>query len=263
MLAQQRHKQILELLSKNGTIHTSDLVQRMKVSSETIRKDLDALEQSGQLKRVHGGAVPVPGTSETAAPAKYISLQTRNTQHMGDKAAIAAHAASLIKENQVIALDYGSTSLIMAKELGKRFESLTIITNSIQNALELVDCPGFTIILVGGILNKEELSLGNDFSLLLDNLHIDVLFMSVTGVHPSVGLTDQSFSEARIQNQMRQLASQTVVLADSSKFGCTSLVKLCALQEVDAIITDNGVDLELQEAVRNTGVNLIVVPHRL
>lgn len=259
MLAQQRHKRILELLQENGTVHTSDLVREMNVSSETVRKDLDALEQSGQLVRVHGGAVPAAEKSETAPSGGYISLQTRNTQHMEEKAAIASYAAGLVKEHQVVALDYGSTSLVMAKELARRFQSLTVITNSVQNALALVDCPGFTIILVGGILNKEELSLGNDFSPLLENLHIDVLFMSVTGVHPAIGLTDQSFSEARVQNQMRQMASRTVVLADSSKFGRASLVKICALQEVSGIVTDSGVDLDLREAIRGTGVELMVV----
>lgn len=258
MLAQQRHKHILEMLKKNGTVNTSDLVQKMNVSSETIRKDLDALEQSGQLKRVHGGAVAVPIESEPTPSIGYVSLETRNTQHMDEKAVIAAYAADLVKENQVIALDYGSTSFVMAKELAKRFQSLTIITNSVQNALALVNCPNFTIILVGGILNKKELSLGNDFSLLLDNLHIDTLFMSVSGIHPKVGLTDQSFSEARIQNQMREMASQTIVLADSDKFGRASLVRLCRLQDVTSIITDPGIDSEMQKQLRDAGVNLIV-----
>ena len=179
---------------------------------------------------------------------------------MEEKSAIVSLAAGLVKEKQVVALDYGSTSLLMAKELAARFRSLTVITNSIQNALALVNCPDFTVILVGGILNKEELSLGNDFSTMLDRLHIDVLFMSVSGVHPSVGLTDQGFSEARVQNQMRQLASQTVVLADSGKFGKASLVKICALQEVSAIVTDSGLDPAMEEAVRATGVELMVVP---
>ena len=157
-------------------------------------------------------------------------------------------------------LSIRSTSFLMAKELARRFRSLTVITNSVQNALALVKCPDFTIILVGGILNKEELSLGNDFSAMLDGLHIDVLFMSVSGVHPTVGLTDQGFSEARVQNQMRQLASRTVVLADSGKFGKASLVKICALREISTIVTDSGLDPAMEEAVRETGVELIVVP---
>ena len=212
MLARERHKLILELLKKDGTVRTADLVETMSVSSETVRKDLDFLEQAGQLERVHGGAVPVPKKLVAEPMEEYVSLAARNTQHMGEKSRIVHHAAGLIREKQVVALDYGSTSFLMAKELARRFRSLTVITNSVQNALALVKCPDFTIILVGGILNKEELSLGNDFSAMLDSLHIDVLFMSVSGVHPTVGLTDQGFSEARVQNQMRQLGTGGVAL---------------------------------------------------
>lgn len=259
MLAQERHKKILALLRKDGTVRTADLVTAMAVSSETVRKDLDYLEQAGLLERVHGGAVPAAKKLVAEPVEEYVSLEARNTQKMDEKYAIVAQAAGLVKEKQVVALDYGSTSLLMAKELGRRFRSLTVITNSIQNAMALVKCPDFTVILVGGILNKEELSLGNDFAAMLERLHIDVLFMSVSGVHPTVGLTDQGFSEARVQNQMRQLASRTVVLADSGKFGKASLVKICALQEVSAIVTDWGIDSAMEEAVRATGVELIVV----
>lgn len=107
MLARERHKLILELLRKNGTVRTSELVEVMEVSSETVRKDLDYLEQAGQLERVHGGAVPVSGKIVAEPVEKYVSLAARNTQHMDEKAMIVRHAAGLVKEKQVVALDYG------------------------------------------------------------------------------------------------------------------------------------------------------------
>lgn len=273
MLAQQRHTIILELLDKNGTVHTSDLVKTLKVSSETIRKDLDFLEQEGRLARVHGGAVPARVQTEASQklpeaspekpadiPSEYISFQTRNSQHMDQKAAITEYAASLVREHQVVALDYGSTSQMMAMTLKKHFRHLTVITNSIQNALILAECPGFTIILLGGILSKEEYTLSNDFAPMLDMLHIDLLFMTVTGIDSIIGFTDQRLEEAKVQNQMRKSASQTIVLADSSKFGKRSLVKIGSLQEVDAIITDSGLSPDMEKAVRETGTRLIMVP---
>ena len=148
---------------------------------------------------------------------------------------------------------------MMAEALKKQFKSLTVITNSIQNALILSDCPDFTIILTGGILSKEELTLVNDFTQFLDCLHIDILFMTVTGVDPVIGFTDQRFSEAKIQNQMRQAASRTVVLADSSKFGKSSLVKICALKDVDTIITDSGLPASTEQAIRLAGPELVIV----
>lgn len=261
MLAHQRHAQILDLSRKEGIVHTADLVKRMGVSSETIRKDLALLEQRGQLVRVHGGALPVEKSeAPNSREPEYVSLQTRNTQHMEQKAAIVDYAASLIQERQVIALDYGSTSQMMAMALKKRFRSLTVITNSIQNALILSECPDFTIILTGGVLSREELALSSDFAPILDHLHVDILFMTVSGVDPVIGLTDQRFSEARIQSQMRKAASRTIVLADSSKFGKASLVKICALKDIDTIITDSGIAASMEQAIRESGAGLVIVP---
>lgn len=265
MLAQQRHTMILDLLNKNGTVHTSDLVKTLKVSSETIRKDLDFLEQEGHLERVHGGAVPAKHRQEEIPDKiidisdEYISFQTRNSQHLEQKARITEYAASLVEEYQVIALDYGSTSQMMAMALKKHFQHLTVITNSIQNALILAECPGFTIILPGGILSKEEYTLSNDFAPMLDMLHIDLLFMTVTGIDAVIGLTDLRLEEAKVQKQMRQAASRTVVLADSSKFGKRSLAKVASLQEVNAIITDSGLSPIQEQAIRASGTELVLV----
>ena len=263
MLAPQRYALILQLCHTHGTVHTAELVKELGVSSETIRKDLAHLEQQGQLVRVHGGAMPVPEADAPKTPKpqspEYISFQVRNTQHMEQKAAIANYAASMIQENQIVALDYGSTSQVMATVLKERFQSLTVVTNSIQNALILSECPNFTIILSGGVLSKEELTLANDITSLVDHLHIDVLFLSASGIDPVIGITDQRFSEAKIQNQMRKAASRTIVLADSSKFQKSSLVKICSLEEVDAIITDSDLDPAIAQAIRQVNSNLIIV----
>lgn len=262
MLAQQRQAEILKLLDEDGIVYSSALVKQMKVSSETIRKDLDYLEHEGYLLRVHGGAVPAqapPPAPAASVSEEYISFQTRNTQHMPEKAAIAEYAVSLIQENQVIALDYGSTSQIMAEALKKNFRSLTVITNSIKNALILAECPDFTIILTGGVLARDELTLVNDFTPLLDHLHIDILFMTVTGIDPEIGCTDMRFSEARIQNQMRKAASRTIVLADSSKFGKGSLVKICTLQDIHLVITDSELPSHMENAIKEKGTELVIV----
>ena len=258
MLAQQRHEIILSLLKKDGTVHTADLVSRMGVSSETVRKDLDHLEKCGQLSRVHGGAVPAP-EPEAAAPLGYITLQTRNTQRVEQKAAIAEYALTMIQEQQVIALDYGSTSQMLALALKKQFQSLTIVTNSIQNALILADCPGYTVILTGGILNKNEYTLVDNMTPLMEHLHIDTYFMSVSGIDPVVGCTDLGFSEANVQNWMRRAAAKTIVLADSSKFGRSSLVKVCPISEIHCIVTDSGLSPEMKTAFSQHAVNLAIV----
>ena len=259
MLAKQRYAKILELLEKDGIVHTAELVKLMGVSSETVRKDLEYLDTQGRLSRVHGGAVPISMGNTPDMIGGYISLQMRNSQHLNQKGAITRKAAELVKEGQVIALDYGSTSQIMALALRERFQHITVVTNSIQNALLLADNPGITIILIGGVLNRDEFTLVNEFSSILENIHIDIMFMTVTGIDPVVGCTDQRLSDIRIQSQLHKLASKTIVMADSSKFGRASLLKICSIDEVDTIVTDTGLPPQLESQFRKTSAKLIMV----
>lgn len=258
MLLNQRCLEIMELLEEKGTVHTAELVQKMGVSSETVRKNLEYLDKQGKLTRVHGGAVRKITDRNANIPVGYISLQQRDAQNREQKRQIAEKGAEMVREGQVVALDFGSTSQVMAGVLKERFQSLTVITNSVQNALLLADNPGFTVILTGGVLNRDEYTLVNDFSSILNNLHIDMMFMTATGIDPVIGCTDQRLGEIRIQNRMREIASKTVVLADSSKFGKASLVKICGVDEVDAIITDSNISHVMAEKIRNAGTRLLI-----
>lgn len=262
MMSTQRRDLILEQLRQDGTVYTADLVKKLKVSSETIRKDLDYLEKEGRLVRVHGGAVPAnpsPAGGGESEASPYISFHIRNTQNIQQKTAIAEYAASLVKEHQVVALDYGSTSQILAAALKDKFHALTIITNSVRNALILADNPGFTTILTGGILTKEEYSLVNDFAPITDYLHIDIFFMTVTGIDPAIGFTDLRLNEAKTQNQLRRSSDRTIVLADHSKFGKSSLARICSLREVDRIITDSELPEQIEQDIRRSGTELFLV----
>lgn len=255
MLAKQRREKILELLKENSTVHTSELVDILSVSSETIRSDLDYLEKEGQLSRVHGGAVPVNNFSSDFKRG-YIPLQIRNTQNLSEKANIASYAKRFVREGDIIALDYGSTSQIMAMELRENFHNLTVVTNSIQNAMILADNPNITVMLIGGILNREEYTLVNDFSTALSDIHIDTMFMTVTGIDPVIGCTDQRLNELKIQQQLHRCASRTIVLADSSKFGKASFLKICPIEEIDTIVTDSNLSSDMTDRITNAGANL-------
>ena len=260
MLAKKRYSIILELLDKEGTVHTAELVEALGVSSETVRKDLEELDRQGRLRRIHGGAVPLQQPEAPAPMVGYVALSTRNTLHMEEKQRIARRAAAMVEEGQVVALDYGSTSQVLAQALAARFERLTVVTNSIQNALLLADKPGFTVILTGGILSRDERTLVNDFPTgILNYVHVDILFLTVTGIDPVAGLTDQRLGEISMQNQMRNAASRVIVVADSSKFGRASLVRICPISAVEAIVTDGGVDPDQAAAVESCGAKLIIV----
>ena len=260
MLAKKRYSIILEMLDRDGTVHTAELVEALGVSSETVRKDLEELDRQGKLRRIHGGAVPLQQPEAPAPMVGYVALSTRNSLHMEEKQRIARRAAAMVEEGQVVALDYGSTSQVLAQALAARFQRLTVVTNSIQNALILADKPGFTVILTGGILSRDERTLVNDFPTgILNYVHVDILFMTVTGIDPVAGLTDQRLGEISMQNQMRNAASRVIVVADSSKFGRASLVRICPISAVEAIVTDGGVDPEQAAAVEACGARLILV----
>lgn len=259
MLIKQRHMKIIDILDKEGMVNTAELVKLFEVSSETVRKDLEFLDSEGILSRVHGGAVSKKLMKTQSISNDYISLHIRNSINLEQKSQITKKAITFVNEGQVIGLDYGSTSQMMALELKNNFNNLTVVTNSIKNALILSENPGITIILLGGVLNRDEYTLTEDFYSILDNIHIDVMFMTVSGIDPVIGCTDQKIGEMKIQRQMQLSSSCTIILTDSSKFGKTSLLKVCTLEDIDSIITDSGIDPDMEKKMKEAGANLIIV----
>ena len=259
MLIKQRHIKIIDILEKEGMVNTTELVKLFGVSSETIRKDLEFLDSQGVLSRVHGGAVSKKLMKTQSISNDYISLHIRNSINLQEKSQITKKAITFVNDGQVIGLDYGSTSQMMALELKNNFSNLTVVTNSIKNALILAENLGITIILLGGVLNRDEYTLTEDFYSILDNIHIDIMFMTVSGIDPVIGCTDQKIGEMKIQRQMQLSSSSTIILADSSKFGKTSLLKVCTLEDIDSIITDSGIDPDMEKKIKEAGGNLIIV----
>ncbi len=260
MLLEERHNFILSYLHANGSARTSDLVSLLNVSSETIRKDLEMMMAKGLLERVHGGAMlsSANNTPRIMSNSDYVGFDDRQQQNTDRKIIIAKAAANLVKEGQSIALDAGTSSLELAKVLAESFARLTIITNSLKIAMQLAKSSDFTVICTGGILTKDEYSFVSDFAtMILDKVNIDIMFLTASGITKN-GLTDQRISEIKIQDKMREVSEKIIVLADSSKFGNTSLVKLCNLNEIDIIITDSGVDASMVEELRNS-VEIMVV----
>lgn len=258
MLAEQRYIKIMEKLSNEEIVKTSQLKVELNASSETIRKDLAYLEKTGHLVRVHGGAMIKTPTAK-AKQEDFVSFGVRQSQNTDMKMSIALAATSLIKEGQSIALDSGTTSFEVAKILKQKFNNLTIITNSLMNAIELVDKPGFTIITTGGILTPDEHSFISDFAtLILDHVNIDTMFLTTCGVSLKNGVTDQRIDEVKIHNKMMQASKQVIVLADSTKFEEVSLIRVCDLKDISVIVTDKNIDSTLAYNYKKQGHNIIV-----
>lgn len=261
MLMEQRHRVILEELTRAGSVKNTDLAQKLQVSSETIRKDMESLESQKLLSRVHGGAISLlPPSSISDEQFSYVPFDARISQHLDIKMHLVNKALEFVHEGQSLALDAGTSSWALAHVLKERFHRLTVVTSSVKIVLELMDCPGFTVICTGGILAPDEYSFVSDFAFgVLDRCNVNIAFLSASGVTPETGLTDQRLEDVRIQDKMRRSAQRTIAIVDSSKFSRPSLVSICRLQDIDVLITDAQLSAELADAIRKDVGELILV----
>lgn len=244
MLAEERYKMILEQLNREGTVRVADLVRQFNVSTETIRRDLEYLESKKLLNRVYGGAVSNQhGSVDGSERTTYVALKSRIDEQIEEKRKIARTALSLISENDSIALDSGTTTLELARLLKDHFKKLTVLTNSLMVLNELSGVDSYTVISTGGILKTDELSLIGDTALAtIENFNIDKAFLSVSGISSKSGLTDWRMDEIRIQQKMIAVSQKVVVLADQTKFKTTSLLRICDISRIHAIVTDQPLD---------------------
>lgn len=252
MFASQRHQEIIDLLEKEKSVKASDLMQQFNVSFETIRRDLEHLEKSGFLKRVHGGAV-----LETINSVEH-SFITRETHRVEEKREIAELTTKYVVEGQSIAMDVSTTNTEVARVLKKKFNQLTIITNSLLIATELAEKPKYTIILAGGVVRNQELCVvGNMAENFISQFNIDIFFMSASGVSLSSGITDYGIGEVNMKKQMLKNAQKTFVVADSSKFNNVSLLKVCDLHRVDALLTDSSLHYQIKDKFLESNVMVV------
>jgi DeoR family glycerol-3-phosphate regulon repressor len=216
-------------------------------SIETVRRDLEHLEKSGYLKRVYGGAVlEKVGTNE-------VNFSIRETKNINEKVEIGEIASRYVSEGQAIAFDVSTTNTEIAKAIKKKINKLTVITNSIAIAEELSDMENYTIFLVGGVLKKEERCLiGSMAEKFIEQFHIDITFVSCSGISFSSGITDYGIGELEVKKKMMEYSQQSIVVADSSKFGIVSLLNVCGFENINMIITDS----KLNEAVKNKYLEL-------
>ncbi|MNI01696.1 Glucitol operon repressor [compost metagenome] len=252
MFAQQRHQAIIQKINKDKSIKASELMDVFGVSFETIRRDLEHLEAAGVLKRVHGGAV-----LKELDYSQEIPLTVREIAYLEEKNQLCELASRFVTEGQSIALDASTTNRQFAKVLKTKFERLTIITNSLAIANELVDMPRYTIILTGGVIRNEEQSIiGNFAEEFVARFHADLFFMSMSGVTLTDGITDYGLGEIQVKQIMLKNAKRTIALADSSKFETVSLFKVCGYTDIERFVTDSNISREIVEKYKEHGIEI-------
>ena len=240
MTPEFRKKRIMEELSVKGKVDILDLVKLLDVSAMTIRRDLDELEKQKKLIRTHGGAA-IP----EAIIAEQSYIQKISEAHP-QKMEIAEIAIGLVKDGMTVFLDSGTTNFEIAKRL-KRRENLTIVTNDIKIAAELMDSKVVVIMLGGKIQNGVGAVFGSYAENMLKEIHVDILFLGAHAVHPTLGITSATLEKASIKRMMINSSEVVYLVVDAQKFGKKAFAKIASIDSVTAIITDQTLPAEVEE----------------
>jgi len=235
LLARQRQEHILERVRREGSARVNDLTASLNVSDMTIRRDLDVLARRGLIDKVHGGATlrREPSTDEPGFAAK-------SRLEIEQKSAIADYAASLVRPGSAVALSGGTTTWLVAQRL-REIPGLTVVTNSIR-VVEIMD-PDATdqnVILTGGVRTPSDALVGPVAIQAIRSLHVDLLLLGTHGIDADRGLTTPNLLESETNRAMIQAANRLIVVADSTKWGIVGLSTFAELDQVDILVTDDG-----------------------
>jgi DeoR/GlpR family transcriptional regulator of sugar metabolism len=228
---QTRQQRILQELQEHDSVQVGPLAELLSCSEMTVRRDLEALERSGGLRRVHGGAVSLFLSAEETP------YGIRALESSGAKAAIGATAASLLAEGETVILDGGTTAMEVARALRNR--RMTVMPLGLRPIFELHECPGVRLMLPGGEVRPGELSLiGSLTESAFSELRFDTFVMGSCGIDGKAGITTHLLAEAAVKRAAAKASQRVIVLADSTKLGRVAFGHVCDLDEIDIVLTD-------------------------
>jgi len=252
MLAAERQFNIVKLVQKQKVVTTSELAALFNVSEITIRRDIIKLSKDGLLEKTHGGAmnnkiVPL-GPSFTEKEVIYLK----------EKRSIGLAAVELIERGDIIALNAGTTTFQVAKNIRDNM-NLTVITNAINIGMKLAERGDIKLILPGGTLRERSFALvGTLAEKALAEIRVNKLFLGAKGVSVEYGITTSDLLEALTDKAMIKIAKEVIVVADHSKIGKVSLAPIAPFSEIDKIITDSSISKADREALENRGKEVII-----
>lgn len=246
---------IKDMLLKNKTVKVADLVKVFDVSEETIRRDLNFLEQEGFLKKSYGGAILHEDIEdEEERP----PVEQRQSQHYEEKDVIGKRALDIVNEKQIVILDAGTTTWCVASHL-KGLKAMTFVTNGLNIAEECSKGEDSTVFLIGGKLIKRSMSLvGPQAMNELKKYNANVIFLGATGVSLEKGFFSSDIYEAEVKRAMVHAGRKVVIVIDHSKFGKQGLVSFAGFEDVDIIITGDKVDEEIISNIEEKGVEVLI-----
>ena len=242
---------ILDRIAEQGSVDVAELARSLDVSGATVRRDLASLSRGQLLIRTHGGALANESGDEVPARVKAVLRQT-------EKRRIARAAAALVPDGAVVGMTGGSTVLELARVLAER-RGITVVTNALNVALELVGHSGIRLVVIGGIVRHSYELVGPAAQAMLANYHFDLAFVGVDGLSFEDGATTYDEMEAQTDLAFLQRADRRVVVTDSSKLGRVTFARIGLLDQMTDLITDRGVSTEQAEALRRAGLTVVAV----
>jgi DeoR/GlpR family transcriptional regulator of sugar metabolism len=253
LFPEERKHEILRMITAEGRVSVTELSRKYGVSEVTIRTDLQVLADQGLIVRTHGGAVVVPHSPDI------LSLNLRRQQQQVEKERIGGAAVVFVNNGDAIFLDTSSTALAIARRL-RQFHDLTVLTNSLAVTQTLLEMTGITVVMTGGLLRRDTVSLiGVEGLDLLSNYNITTGFFGAHGLSLEEGLTDVSVGEAAVKRKAVSLCRQRIAVVDTTKWGRVGPASFAAVTELNVIVTDQSAPAELVEAMRALGPRILQV----
>jgi len=248
----ERRLYILKLLEKNEKVNVNTLSKQFGVSEVTIRKDLRHLEKKNMLIRAHGEAIKQSLVNVD------LSIYDRRKQNIKSKQAIGIKAVSLIGNGETILLDSGTTIMELVKHLPKQIE-ITVITNAVDIAFQLAEYPKIRVIMPGGILRRNSLSLvGEQAAEAFRNYYCNKCFVSADGIDKQQGLLTMNIEEAHLSRINMENSRKVIALIDSSKFQQKGMMTIVPISKINTLITDNGISGEQKKYLADSGIEVLI-----
>jgi len=239
MLKKERHSHIIKQLNLHNKVLSSDLAIELNVSEDTIRRDLNELDESGQIVKVHGGAL---------SKSYHYPFQHNNIYAADAKKAIARKAIELIKDGMVVVMGGGTTMIEMVRALPLHL-SATIFTISPPVALQLADHPLIKVILIGGELSKDsQVCTGTQVVSYLSEIKFDICFLGTNGISLEDGVTDSDLDIVQVKKAMIKASKRLVIMCIAEKLNSIQRIRVCGIQQINSLITDLAPDDQILHA---------------
>jgi len=248
MLKKERQSFILRQVNLHNKVLSSDLSQEMKVSEDTIRRDLNELSEDGKVIKVHGGAL---------SKSFHLSLKFNNVYSLDEKKTIAHKASQLIKDGMFVMTTGGTTIIELAKALPPELTA-TFITVSLPVAYEYIHHPNIEVIFIGDKISKSaQISIGGEAISKIRQIKTDICFLGTNAIDISNGLTDSDWEVVQVKKAMIESSEKVVSLTISEKLNTSQRIKICEINDIDVLITELDNRHDIMKPYHNAGIEIL------